>query len=162
MSSTTLQPLTRALCHRLFERWQNDPSIFANGAQCTPYVYNPIATDRYFDGLQSSTLMVFAVMREDEPIGELQLKRIDREGGHATLSIHLMCDNVKNKGYGTEGIRLALDYAFGTLGLRTVYADALLTNLRSRHVLEKVGFTPRFTDASFAYYRYDNPALYRD
>ena len=157
MNAVTLQPMTRTLCHRLFAEWQNDPAVYADRSQYTPYVYSQIATDRYFDRLQDPTRLVFAIMLGDAPIGELQLKRIDYTQGHATLSIHLQNDTCKNKGYGTAAIRLALDYAFGTLHLRTVYADALLPNARSRHVLEKVGFRPLSTDANFAYYRFDNP-----
>ena len=157
MSSVTLQPMTRVLCHRLFEHWQNDPAVYADTAKFVPYVYKKNVTDRYFDSLQDPSRIVFAIMRVDAPIGELQFKRIDRENGHATLSIHLQSDAVKGHGYGTAAIRIALRYAFSTLRFRTVFADALLTNSGSRHVLEKVGFTPVSTDATFAYYRFDNP-----
>lgn len=97
--------------------------------------------------------MFFAIMLEDKPIGELQLKRIDQEKAECTLSIHLQNDAVKGKGYGTQAVRLAVKYAFDELGMASVNADAVLKNTRSQHVLEKVGFHFTGEDEMFKYYR---------
>ena len=151
----SLRPMTRALCHALFDGWQNDPAVYRDPARCQPYRYDPDAVDRYFDEKQEPTRVVLAVMLGEEPIGEIHLKHIDPTQGTCALGIHLKCDAVKNKGYGTRAEALALDYAFHALGLRTVYADALIGNTRSRHVLEKAGF--RFVEErdGFRYYRCD-------
>ena len=61
-------------------------------------------------------------------------------------------DAFKNKGYGTQAELLALDYAFNTMELSTVYADSLIGNTRSQHVLKKVGFQDTGRDANFIYY----------
>ena len=44
------------------------------------------------------------------------------------------------KGIGTSAARLVTGYAFGTLGLAEIRAEALQRNLASRRLLEKVGF----------------------
>ena len=44
------------------------------------------------------------------------------------------------KGLGTSSARMVRDYAFGTLGLRELHAEALQRNLRSTRLLQKVGF----------------------
>jgi hypothetical protein len=44
------------------------------------------------------------------------------------------------QGIGTSAARLVTGYAFGTLGLAEVRAEALQRNLASRRLLEKVGF----------------------
>ena len=41
---------------------------------------------------------------------------------------------------GTQAERLAVQYAFEELGMTAIHADAVLKNIRSQHVLEKVGF----------------------
>ena len=65
---------------------------------------------------------------------------LDSEKGYCTLSIHMKNNSVKNRGFGTQAEILALEYAFGSLGMETVFADAVHKNKRSQHVLEKVGF----------------------
>ena len=49
-------------------------------------------------------------------------------------------DRVKNKGYGTQAERLAVQYAFEQMDMEMVLADCLEKNARSQHVLGKVGF----------------------
>ena len=146
-------PMTRELCHTLFRRWENDPAVYADKAQFSPYVYDAAAVDRYWEARQGPDRVMLAVMLSGEVIGELQLKGIDRGRQECTLSIHLCSDKVKNRGFGTAAEKLALRYAFEELGLETVYADALVKNARSCHVLEKAGFTFLREENGFRYYR---------
>jgi RimJ/RimL family protein N-acetyltransferase len=68
------------------------------------------------------------------------------------LAIHLVNDSVKGKGYGSEAEGLIINYAFDQIGLNTVYADTVLRNKRSQHVLEKLGFKYVYEDEVFKYY----------
>ena len=61
----------------------------------------------------------------------------------------------KDKGYGTQAELLAIRYVFDQMDIPTLYADALLTNKRSQHVLEKVGFQEIKEEGNFKYYRID-------
>ena len=54
------------------------------------------------------------------------------ESIEATFSIRMKNDGVKNHGYGTKAEILALDYAFHTLELKTVFADAIHKNKRTQ------------------------------
>ncbi|MBR3018203.1 MAG: GNAT family N-acetyltransferase [Clostridia bacterium] len=153
MEEIKLQIMTRPLCHALFQAWKNDPAIYADMSKFTPYRYDPERVNRYFDRLQEPNRVVFAVMLGERPIGEAQLKRIDRERGECVLSIHLQNDAVKGKGYGTAAERLAVRYAFDTLGMRAVLADCVRKNTRSRHVLEKVGFRRTGEEGDFFLFR---------
>ena len=71
------------------------------------------------------------------------------------LFLDMKNDAVKNRGYGTQAEILALDYAFQDLKLQTVFADAIHKNIRSQHVLEKVGFRETHCNDQFVYYRCD-------
>ena len=155
MGNISLCVMTRELCHKLFIGWENDPAIYGDMEQFSTYQYNEAAVDRYFDAKQVPSRMLFAVMRENEPIGELQLKQIDHEKKECTLSIHMQNDAVKGLGYGTQAERLALRYAFDVLGMRAVNADTVLKNTRSQHVLEKVGFQYLREENGFRYYRFE-------
>ncbi|MDE6725987.1 MAG: GNAT family N-acetyltransferase [Ruminiclostridium sp.] len=155
MEDISLCIMTRELCHELYKGWENDPDIYMDMDLFTAYQYNEKAVNKYFDSKQDNSRVLFAIMKDDRPIGELHLKQIDHESKECTLSIHLQNDSVKGHGYGTLAEQLALRYAFEVLGMNAVNADTIIKNTRSRHVLEKVGF--RFVEEKdgFKYYRYE-------
>lgn len=148
-----LRKMTRGLCHELYRGWSNDASIYMDMSLFKPYVYEKESVDRYFDAISEPSCLMFAIMLGETPIGELQLKQIDREKAECTLSIHMQNDAVKGKGYGTQAERLAVNYAFDELGVRAVKADTVRKNTRSQHVLEKVGFHLVGEEGDFKYYR---------
>lgn len=148
-----LQIMTRALCHRLYQKWENDASIYMDMSLFKPYVYREEAVDRYFDSRQEPSRIMFAIMLADRPIGELQLKQIDCDRKECTLSIHMQNDAAKGRGYSTEAMRLAIWYAFEELGMDAVNADIVRKNLRSQHVAEKAGFRFVKEEGDFRYYR---------
>ena len=156
MTEITLAPMTRELFHALYRGFENDPDIYMNMQYYTQYVYNSEKVDERFDSLQTPERVVFAVMLDGAPIGEVQLKRINRERNDCTLSIHLQNDVVKNRGFGTQAEKQAVRYAFDVLKLNAVNADAVLKNTRSQHVLEKAGFMFTREDEMFRYYRIEN------
>ena len=154
MEEISLCVMTRALCHELFKGWANDPDIYIDMAQFTAYQYDEAAVDRYFDAKQNSSRVLLAIMKGNTPIGEIQLKQIDRERKECTLSIHMQNDAVKGRGYGTCAERLAVQYAFEMLDLEAVNADTIAKNKRSQHVLEKVGFQYIKEENGFKFYRF--------
>ena len=153
----TLAPMTRPLCHAYFRGFESDPDIFMDMGLFAPYEYVPERVDRYFEKQQSPGRRMFLIMLDGSPVGEVGFKHIDLARKECELTIHLQSDRVKNRGIGTAAERLALDYAFGVLGMETVNADAVLKNRRSQHVLEKVGFTFLREDGVFRYYSYKRP-----
>lgn len=155
MSEIYLQVMTKDLCHQFFKHFENDPAIFADMSRFTPYEYIQGQVDAYFEAQQSPTRIVFMVMKDDLPIGEVKLKSIDHANKECTLSIHMQNDSVKGKGYGTYAETLAMRFAFDVLGMTTINADTLLKNTRSQHILEKLGFRHTHTDTQFKYYRYE-------
>lgn len=148
-----LRPMTRELCHRFYREFENDPAIYADMSRFAPYVYDEAAVDRRFDAQQARDRRAFLVMLGERPVGEVILKYIDWDKRECSLSIHLMNDSVKNKGYGTQAERLAVRYAFDELDFLAVNADVVRKNKRSQHVLEKVGFRQVDEDETFLYYR---------
>ena len=153
MKEISLCVMTRALCHELFKGWENDPDIYMDTAQFTAYQYNEAAVDKYFETKQTPSCVLLAIMKDNTPIGEIQLKQIDRERKECTLSIHMQNDAIKGHGYGTRAERLAVQYAFEVLDLETVNADTIVKNKRSQHVLEKIGFQFIKEENGFKYYR---------
>ena len=154
MDQISLVIMTRELCQQLYQGWENDPAIYLDMDSFAPYRYDQEAVDRYFDAKQTPDRLLFAILKGGVPVGELHLKRIDRQNKECTLSIHMQNDGAKGRGYGTRAERLALRYAFEVLGLEAVNADTVVKNTRSQHVLEKLGFQHIRDEGGFRYYRY--------
>lgn len=154
MEQISLCVMTRELCHQLYQGWENDPAIYMDMGLFSPYRYSREAVDRYFDAKQAPDRVLFAILRDGAPVGELQLKQIDREKKECTLSVHMQNDAVKGRGYGTQAERLALRYAFDVLDMAAVNADTVVKNTRSQHILEKLGFQHIRDEGDFRYYRY--------
>lgn len=145
-----LLPYTIVRCHEFYKEYVADPAMTYE-----TYTYDVEEVNKYFQNkVLDSSRLFFAISHNDKTIGEIQIKQIDLEKLCGTLSVHLVNDSFKEKGYGTEAQRLLIDYAINTLGLKTIYADAIHRNHRSKHVLEKLGFKHLYDDAALAYYKF--------
>ena len=152
----TLTPMTREMYHAYFKEYENDPALFLDRAQFRPYTYSEEEVERYIRRQLGQKRKTLAVMYGNEIIGEIVIKNIE-ENKSATLSISMKNARHKNRGFGTEAERLAVRYVFEDLDIPTLYADALRTNTRSQHVMEKLGFQLVGEDETFRYYRIERP-----
>jgi RimJ/RimL family protein N-acetyltransferase len=75
---------------------------------------------------------------EQQVIGSLTLREIDGQRS-ARLGITMGADFV-SQGYGTEALRLFLDYFFETLGFEQMVLDVAATNLRAVRAYRSLGF----------------------
>ena len=152
-----LLPMTRERMHALYRGFSLDPAIFADMAlfeRSKNFAYDPEKVDRLFElRREEPGSIAFAVMLDEAVIGEVGLRRFDAETKECELSIHLQNDSVKGRGYGTQAERLAVAYAFDVLGAERVFAESLVKNTRSQHVLEKVGFRYVGEEDGFRQYR---------
>lgn len=158
MGEPYLQLMTRELCHQFYQRFENDPATFMDMSRFAPYQYDPARVDAYFDAQQDPARIVFMVMLDDAPVGEVKLKSIDCIKKECSLGIHMRDDPVKGKGYGTRAEQMAIHYAFNVLGMQAINADAVLKNTRSQHVLEKLGFQHTHSDDTFKFYHLEKRA----
>ena len=149
----TLEIMSRQMCQEFYKEFQNDPAIYADMNRFSEFVYDPAWVDRYFDRQAEKGRFLFAIVVDNQMVGEVKLHSIDHEKRECSLGIHLRNDVVKGKGYGTEAEKLAVQYAFDVLGMEAVNADAILKNVRSQHVLEKAGFQFVCQDDMYRYYR---------
>ena len=145
--------MTKPLCRQYYMEFELDPILFMDTDKFKPYEFSEEKCDALVERYRNMGRTYMVIMLGDEPIGEVILKNIDWDQRCGTLSIHMKNDRFKNKGYGTQAEILMLQYGFHEMGLDTIYADALKKNLRSRHVLEKVGFQETRQDMDFVYYQ---------
>ncbi|QSX05916.1 GNAT family N-acetyltransferase [Sedimentibacter sp. zth1] len=159
----SLHEVTRELLHEYYRGFISDPDIFMDMNRFFTYHYDPEKIDGHF-ALKKPTQerKEFMIIVNDTVVGEICLKHIDYDKRECELSIHMQNDSVKNKGYGTQAEKLAVCYAFEELRMNTVLADAVLKNVRSQHVLEKVGFRFVRQNETFKYYRYERETYNED
>lgn len=74
-----------------------------------------------------------------EPIGWVSLRLGDQPRGIAELGYTLVV-NGRGRGYATEAVSAVSVYAFETPGIEAIEACCLPQNLRSRRLLERLGF----------------------
>lgn len=150
----TLQPMTRVMYHTFFKEYENDPDLYLDKRDFCEYQYNPARVDAYAQRQLDLHRLPFAIMYGDEIVGELKLYDIIPHQS-ASLGITVKNKACKGRGFGTQAERLIIRYAFDVLDIPVLYADSVLTNTRSQHVLEKVGFRLISTDAQRKHYRVD-------
>ncbi len=149
--TVSLRPMTAEMYHAYYKEYQNDPDLYIDKSKCMPFVYSPEWVDQYIRRQRDRNRKCFAIMFGNEMAGEVIIKDIE-PGKCATLGICMKNDQFKNRGLGTQAERLAIEYVFHELEIPVLYADTILTNIRSRHVLEKVGFRFLREEGDFRYY----------
>ncbi|RLQ89785.1 GNAT family protein [Planomicrobium sp. Y74] len=84
----------------------------------------------------------FAIVENDtsQLVGTINLFRIFRGPLQSSMIGYVVDKKFNGRGYATEAIRLAVDYAFQELGLHRVEAGVMPHNAPSIRALEKAGF----------------------
>lgn len=139
-SHVVLKPLMAADLPRLFD-WINDrEQVLFNAA------YRPISEENHrawFEAVQDRPdIVIFGIhlIGRDQMIGSCQLRGIDPVHRTAELQIRVGEVDERGRGYGTEAIRLLLDFAFRDLNLHRVHLQVFATNMAAIRAYEKVGF----------------------
>lgn len=85
---------------------------------------------------------VFAIidLQTDEIIGNVGLHDINNINRTATLGIFIGNKDYRSKGYGTEAIKLILDFGFNYLNLNNIDLALMEFNKRALKCYEKCGF----------------------
>ena len=125
----------------LYARWYGDEEIW----RLTSWAPEPLqreAVERLFEDRKSSPANdSFAIHRkgEEEPIGVISLMNLSKANASADLSIIVGAAEDRDKGLGTEAIRVILRYAFEELGLDRVALSVFEFNEPAIRAYEKLG-----------------------
>ena len=149
-----LLPMTAEMYHEYFKEYQNDLDLYIDKSTYIPYTYEEEKVNRYIQRQIDLKRKVLAIMLGDEIVGEIVIKNI-AEKQCATMGLAMKSTKYKDRGFGTRAEHLAIQYVFNELDIPVLYADSILSNTRSQHVLEKVGFKFIKEEGDFRYYRID-------
>lgn len=78
---------------------------------------------------------------DDTVVGEVVINEIDTDNRSSSIRIAIYDPKYFGKGYGTEAMRLAVDFGFKQANLHRIELGVYDFNPRAIHVYEKVGFT---------------------
>ncbi|MER2039361.1 MAG: GNAT family protein [Solibacillus sp.] len=76
----------------------------------------------------------------DEMIGELSILDIDEDNKKAGFRISMAAISLTGKGYGTEAIKIVLQFVFEQLQLNRLQLEVFSHNTRGIRAYEKIGF----------------------
>jgi RimJ/RimL family protein N-acetyltransferase len=126
----------------LYARWYGDEEVW----HLTSWAAEPLhrtAVEKLFEDREKSAMDdSFAIHREgeEEPLGVISLTNINKANASADLSVIVGDEKDRDKGLGTEAIRVILRYAFEDLGLRRVGLSVFEFNEPAIRAYEKLGF----------------------
>ena len=85
---------------------------------------------------------IFSIVKvdNDELIGNIGLNNIDYKNGSAELGIFIGEEDNLSKGYGSEAIKLLINYAFNNLRLHNIMLTVYADNIRAIKCYNKCGF----------------------
>ena len=83
---------------------------------------------------------VIVTTEDDKMIGTVGLEDINSINRTATLGIFIGDKDYRDKGYGTEAIKLILEYGFKYMNLNNIKLDLMAFNIRALKCYEKCGF----------------------
>lgn len=139
-----------------FTEWLNDFQITDYTGRSAYLITLQDEMD-YFANPKENERVFFIVRKEDEKlIGTVGLHHIDNIHRRATLGIFIGDKSGRNKGYGTETIRLILEYGFKYLNLNNIQLDVMEYNERAQACYRKCGFKEygRRRKSEFMYGKY--------
>ena len=125
----------------LFTQWLNDFQT-TDYIGRSGYITTTLNEQEYLENRSKKDMASFCIvtLEEDKLIGTISLEHIDLINRDAILGIFIGDGNYRNQGYGTEAIKLILDYGFNYLNLHSIKLDVMDFNQRAQKCYQKCGF----------------------
>lgn len=125
-----------------FAEWMNDFQVTdytGRTSQITTYA----GEKEYLESSEKNTenrSFNIVNLEDEQLIGTVGLEHINWVERSAVLGVFIGDDNFRSNGYGTEAIRLLLEYGFKYLNLHSIRLDLLSVNERAHKCYLKCGF----------------------
>lgn len=122
-------------------RWRNNPEVVKN------FIYRiPVTREDHLNWIKTKVetglVCQFVVGRIEDgrEFGSIYFRDIDRDNLTCEFGIFLGEEDMAGKGYGYEGQKMAMNYAFTVLGMKLVKLRVLEKNAAAIRNYEKCGF----------------------
>jgi RimJ/RimL family protein N-acetyltransferase len=135
----TIAPITLDHAANMY-RWMCDPSVSRNvGLRTEPSMEKTLGWIRH--ALQDPTIRPYAILLDDQHVGNVVLDRIDTWVACARLSIYVGHTAHRGAAIGRTAIYRATQVGFQTLGLHKVWATIHVRNWASISAFNGAGFS---------------------
>jgi RimJ/RimL family protein N-acetyltransferase len=137
----SLRPMEREDIDRLWEFAQDLDLGLLTGADARPVSRSAIERiyEDHWSGIDPNAIR-WAIESHDMVIGGVELAPIDWRSRSAELAVWIGDTVSRQRGFGTDAMRLALNYAFRLLGLHRVAYHIPAPNDAALHAYKKIGF----------------------
>ena len=122
-----------------YVKWMSDRKVTDNLGNTRSVCTLPLEKE-YIESRKSSDYDFSIVLNDDTLIGNISLMNVNLVSRKATLGIFIGEEKHRSKGYGTEAIKLLVDYGFNILGLHNIDLNVFEFNKGAIKAYEKVGF----------------------
>lgn len=136
-----LAALEKEHCRTLWEAFEYDSD---NMTEPMNIGHSVVKADEWFDEIQrlqgNRNVRLGVFLPDGAVIGDVALQDIDWRNRSCSVGLGIQMIEQRSKGYGSEAVRLMLEYGFNNLGLHRIWANTLESNLGAQRSLEKTGF----------------------
>ncbi len=124
-----------------YVKWLNDFRV-TDGVGHGSHIINIESEKKWMEETTNEQKYCFAIIKleNDELIGNCGIDKISFKDRIGTLGIFIGEEENRNKGYGSETLRLLLDYGFNYLNLNNIDLCVKSFNERAINCYKKVGF----------------------
>lgn len=126
----------------LLYTWENTPELWSEGETFQPWSREVLR--QFANGIQdiytNKQLRLVIESMEGRPLGLLDFFDFDARNRRSGIGILIADDTDRRRGYGSQALRLGVEFAFSSLLLQQLYCDILESNVGSIALFEKVGF----------------------
>lgn len=91
--------------------------------------------------VEREDVVLFEILEGDRPVGQVFLHDIDQDRSESLLGYHLLSERERDRGIGTEALRLLVEYVREETDIETLVIITAGHNRPSRRIAEKNGFT---------------------
>lgn len=127
----------------LYHKWRNDLEVM-HSTNPSLDVYPMETTKQFVDqvilGSQNAKSYIIVEKENGKSIGVVSLINIDYKNRNAECIIDIGEKEYWGKGFGSEGLRLVLDYAFYEMNLHRVSLRVFSFNDRAIRMYKRIGF----------------------
>ncbi len=128
----------------LISVWENDRNLWEVSTTIAPfskYILKKYIENADLDIYEAKQLRLMIVSKTNiKTVGAIDLFDFEPYHGRAGVGILVYDRNDRNKGYATEAIKLIIDYAFHTIGLKQLYCNVTPDNSVSIKLFQSLGF----------------------
>ena len=137
-----LRTLEREHCRQLWQDYELEQPVPTEPVNPGFSVENADAWFEQIQKNQGKSQVYLGIFWEDGTlIGDIQLAHIDWHNRYASLGISITKREHRGYNYGTDAVRVIVQYAFNELDLHRITARTLIYNTAAQKMLEHAGFT---------------------